>query len=185
MAKHNFRTSVRNGDIIQGDTRPGEVVTYRLSAEELAKYGPPAAAKRRRALDIRVWTRGGNRDMKSEETIIRDLKAEIAACEAVLAAPDIRQEQAEYYEMRLRGKTEVLKGFIPEDDLVNHPAHYTAGKVECIDALEAAVEGLHGIDAVLTASVIKYMWRWQRKGGLEDLRKAEWYLQRLIGREEA
>lgn len=55
MAKHNFRTSVRNGDIIQGDTRPGEVVTYRLSAEELAKYGPPAAAKPKMALDVDTW----------------------------------------------------------------------------------------------------------------------------------
>lgn len=71
MAKHNFRTSVRNGDIIQGDTRPGEVITYQLAAEELARYGPPAEAKRRRALDISKWQRGGNRDMADKTKTCR------------------------------------------------------------------------------------------------------------------
>lgn len=70
-------------------------------------------------------------------------------------------------------------------DQVNHPAHYNAGKVECIDAIEAATEGLQGIEAFCTGAAIKYLWRWSRKGGLEDLRKAEWYLRRLIGIKEA
>jgi hypothetical protein len=68
-------------------------------------------------------------------------------------------------------------------DNVNHPAHYTAGGVECIDALEAATHGLRGIDAVCTANAIKYLWRWKMKGGVEDLRKATWYINRLIDRE--
>lgn len=63
---------------------------------------------------------------------------------------------------------------------IDHPAHYTAGKVECIDALEAATVGLQGIEAVCTASTIKYMWRWKRKNGLEDLQKAKWFLEKLI-----
>ena len=65
-------------------------------------------------------------------------------------------------------------------DAVNHPEHYTAGKVECIDALEAAVTGLEGPEAGLTWSSLKYLWRWKRKGGVEDLRKARRYLDRLI-----
>ena len=65
-------------------------------------------------------------------------------------------------------------------DNVTHPSHYTQGKVECIDAIEAAVTGLTGIEAVCTAQVIKYLWRWRRKNGIEDLRKARWYLDRLI-----
>ena len=64
-------------------------------------------------------------------------------------------------------------------DLVNHPAHYQ-GKVECIDCLEAATEGLVGIEAVCTANAIKYLYRWKRKNGIEDLRKCSWYLNRLI-----
>jgi hypothetical protein len=65
-------------------------------------------------------------------------------------------------------------------DNVNRPSHYTAGKVECIDAMEAAVTGLEGMEAVLTAQILKYIWRWRKKNGVEDLRKAEWYLKRLI-----
>lgn len=65
-------------------------------------------------------------------------------------------------------------------DNVNHPAHYTAGGIECIDALAAATEGLHGIEAVCTANAIKYLWRWKRKNGTEDLQKAIWYIERLI-----
>ena len=65
-------------------------------------------------------------------------------------------------------------------DNVTHPAHYTQGKVECIDAIEAAVTGLTGMEAVCTAQCIKYLWRWKWKNGLEDLRKARWYLDRMI-----
>ena len=63
---------------------------------------------------------------------------------------------------------------------VNHPAHYTAGTVECIEAITAATVGLEGIEAVCTANVIKYLWRWKMKGGVTDLEKARWYLDRLI-----
>ncbi len=64
-------------------------------------------------------------------------------------------------------------------DNVNHPTHYTAGRVECIDALAAATTGLEGIEAVCTANAIKYLWRWKRKNGIEDIDKAIWYLERL------
>lgn len=74
----------------------------------------------------------------------------------------------------------IPKALLPGDS-VNHPAHYTAGKVECIDALEAATTNLTGIEAVCTAAAIKYLWRWKAKGGHEDLRKARWYINRLLG----
>lgn len=67
-----------------------------------------------------------------------------------------------------------------DDTMVNHPPHYTAGKVECIDALEAATTGLQGIEAVCTANAIKYLWRHKHKNGILDLRKAIWYIERLI-----
>lgn len=66
------------------------------------------------------------------------------------------------------------------NDTVNHPAHYTKGKVECIDAIESAVTGLKGMEAVLTGNIIKYVWRWKHKNSAEDLRKAKFYLTRLI-----
>ena len=68
-----------------------------------------------------------------------------------------------------------------ENDNVNHPNHYKSSNgIECIDAIEASVEGLTGLEAVCTANVLKYIWRWKKKNGLEDLRKAKWYLEKLI-----
>ena len=66
-----------------------------------------------------------------------------------------------------------------EKDTIN-PQHYKNGKVECIDALEAATVGKAGIDAICVAIVIKYLWRYEDKNGLEDVKKAQWYLNRLI-----
>jgi hypothetical protein len=67
-------------------------------------------------------------------------------------------------------------------DKIN-PSHYTSGKVECIDAIESATQELQGIEAVCTANAIKYLWRWKQKNGKEDLKKAKWYIERLIGNE--
>jgi hypothetical protein len=69
-------------------------------------------------------------------------------------------------------------------DNVNHPSHYTQGKIECIDAIEEATKGLFGISAVCVANVIKYIWRYKFKNGIEDLKKARWYLDKLITHEE-
>lgn len=69
----------------------------------------------------------------------------------------------------------------PVKDNVNHPAHYNAGGIECIDAIEAALTGLTGGQAYSTGAAIKYLWRWSRKNGIEDLEKAAWYVNRLIG----
>ena len=65
-------------------------------------------------------------------------------------------------------------------DNVNHPQHYTQGGIECIDALKAATVGKTGIEAVCVANVIKYLFRYENKNGLEDVRKAQWYINRLI-----
>jgi len=64
-------------------------------------------------------------------------------------------------------------------DLVNQPPHYKAGDVECIEAIEAALGD--GYKYYLQGSIIKYIWRYEHKGNPEqDLRKADWYLERLI-----
>lgn len=61
-----------------------------------------------------------------------------------------------------------------------NPTHYKSGKVECIDALESATVNKEGIEAVCVANVIKYLWRYESKGGIEDCKKAKWYLDKLI-----
>lgn len=65
-------------------------------------------------------------------------------------------------------------------DMVNHPKHYTQGGIECIDAIKAATVGKRGIEAVCVANVIKYLWRYEEKNGIEDVRKAKFYIERLL-----
>lgn len=67
-----------------------------------------------------------------------------------------------------------------DKDMVNSPSHYTQGSIECIDAIEQVVKDLDGMEAMCTGNAIKYLWRWKHKNGVEDLKKAVWYLQRMI-----
>lgn len=61
-----------------------------------------------------------------------------------------------------------------------NPSHYKQGKVECIDAIESATINKKGLASVCTANVIKYIWRCEDKNGVEDLKKAKWYLEKYI-----
>ncbi|MBR1616319.1 MAG: DUF3310 domain-containing protein [Treponema sp.] len=66
-------------------------------------------------------------------------------------------------------------------DPANHPAHYTAGGIECIDAIGAALTSQKDpMEAWLTGQILKYLWRWPMKNGKQDLEKARFYLDRLI-----
>lgn len=70
-------------------------------------------------------------------------------------------------------------------DAVNHPAHYQSETgLEVIDVIEAFTFDLKGIEATDTGNVIKYICRWNSKNGLEDLKKAQWYLNHLISHVE-
>lgn len=66
-----------------------------------------------------------------------------------------------------------------QPDLVNHPPHYNDGSIECIEAIEAqhTPEEYRGY---LKGNIVKYIWRERHKGGTESLRKARFYLNRLI-----
>lgn len=64
-------------------------------------------------------------------------------------------------------------------DMVNSPAHYNTGNIETIDAIEESMSA-EGFCDYLKGNIMKYIWRYRDKGGLQDLKKAEWYLQRLI-----
>jgi hypothetical protein len=68
-------------------------------------------------------------------------------------------------------------------DFVNHPPHYQ-GSIECIEAIEASMSP-EAFKGALKANVMKYIWRYETKGGLESLQKAQWYLTRLIATVEA
>jgi len=65
-------------------------------------------------------------------------------------------------------------------DMVNSPPHYNQSGIECIDAIEAATGLGEGFEYYLQGNIIKYLWRYRYKNGTEDLKKAQWYLEKLI-----
>ena len=68
----------------------------------------------------------------------------------------------------------------PNVDMVNHPSHYTQGGIECIDCIKSATVGKVGIEAFCVGNAIKYLFRYEEKNGIEDVKKARWYIDRLI-----
>ena len=68
---------------------------------------------------------------------------------------------------------------VVQEDLVNHPSHYADSAIECIDAIEAQLTA-EEFQGYLRGNCVKYTWRWRNKGGVQDLKKAQWYLDRLI-----
>ena len=66
----------------------------------------------------------------------------------------------------------------PLQDMVNNPPHYNQHGIECLDAIRAATG--KGYQYYLQGNILKYLWRYRYKNGKEDLRKALFYLQRMI-----
>lgn len=69
-------------------------------------------------------------------------------------------------------------------DPVNQPQHYCQGGIETIEAIEASMSDL-AFRGFLKGNIMKYLWRYEHKNGAEDLRKAQWYLNRLVAHVEA
>ena len=65
-------------------------------------------------------------------------------------------------------------------DMVNHPPHYLKGKIETIDLINEIVIGYSEFDSYLVGNVVKYISRSPYKNGLEDLKKAQFYLNKLV-----
>lgn len=65
------------------------------------------------------------------------------------------------------------------EDVVNHPPHYTQGDIECIDAMKSAF-GACELAVYCKIAAFKYIWRCEHKNGIEDIKKAVWYLNKLI-----
>ena len=63
-------------------------------------------------------------------------------------------------------------------DMVNSPPHYNPAGIECIDAIQAMTD--NGYEYYLQGNIMKYLWRYRYKNGVEDLKKAQWYLEELV-----
>lgn len=81
------------------------------------------------------------------------------------------ERHGDYMARRLREEDEA-------EDMVNHPVHYNKAGIETIDAIEASTN--EGFKYYLQGNILKYIWRYEYKNGVEDLKKAQWYLNKLI-----
>lgn len=125
----------------------------------------------------------------------KTLEQELAALKnrrARIVAPlnGVEPDQETWNEMR----ENMLEADSPsENTAVEHPSHYTSGGMECIDAMKAMLAGYEQAKIVtkfywhfLSGQVLKYLWRWPLKEcPLQDLKKARWYLDKLISDVEA
>lgn len=68
-----------------------------------------------------------------------------------------------------------------DDKMVSHPDHYKSESgLEVIDVIEAFTSGFEVVKATDTGNIIKYICRWKKKNGIQDLKKIMWYIQHLI-----
>lgn len=64
-------------------------------------------------------------------------------------------------------------------DNVSHPSHYKTGKFECIDVM-LETQGAEDVKAFCICNAMKYLYRHKKKNGVEDVRKAKWYLDKYL-----
>ena len=70
-----------------------------------------------------------------------------------------------------------------DNDVVNHPKHYETGKFESIDAM-VETQGKEAVQAFCICNAFKYIWRHKFKNGVEDIRKAKWYIDKYLELED-
>lgn len=83
-------------------------------------------------------------------------------------------------EIQRKGDEKAPKYFTGKgkEDMVNHPPHYNKAGIETIEAIKAMTD--NGFEYYLQGNIMKYLWRYRYKNGVEDLKKAQWYLNELI-----
>ena len=90
-----------------------------------------------------------------------------------------RIQEKEIESMSRKKEIEIEDTRMHQFDNVDRPMHYAAGSIECIDAIEAQLSA-EEFRGYLKGNVIKYLWREKHKGGVESLKKANWYLNKII-----
>ena len=87
---------------------------------------------------------------------------------------EVRKEM----EKKLEGTQPKYLSGSEKEDMVNNPPHYNKNGIETIDAIRAMTDD--GYEYYLQGNIMKYLWRYRYKNGVEDLKKAQWYLNELI-----
>ena len=70
-----------------------------------------------------------------------------------------------------------------QQDVVNHPSHYETGNFECFDVM-IETQGAEAVMDFCLCNAFKYLYRHKRKNGIEDVKKARWYIDKFIGLSE-
>ena len=99
-------------------------------------------------------------------------------CDGVSTEEDLTDEDYEKAIQLLetnKETEEIFAGF----DVVERPAHYTKTSIECIDAMRET-QGDEAVKAFCVCNAFKYLWRHNRKNGDEDIKKANWYLNKAV-----
>ena len=99
--------------------------------------------------------------------------------ETVICKWDENCEMCPRFEMPLTRQIEQMTPANETTNNVNHPNHYCQGGIECIKAIEASMPA-DGFQDYCKGNVLKYIWRWRDKAGVEDLKKARVYLNWMI-----
>ena len=117
-----------------------------------------------------IYRCGIRQKLKEEAASIKEIAEQVGKQVARAA-----QESTE--KIKLRNAVDEMMEMVP--DSVNHPVHYTVGKIEVIDYLQEKMTA-EMFEGFCIGNALKYLSRYRFKGGLEDLKKAEWYLDRII-----
>ena len=148
----------------------GPAVSRKAAADALRGIDPDvlneeAAKKQEKALDeMTEWaeTNGLYDDYEKDEHLEYELNRE--------------SQELEYDFVSL---SDDFLSALDGEDKVNNPHHYNTGDIECIDAIKASMSP-EAFKGYLKGNTEKYLWRYSYKNGLEDLKKARWYLNYLI-----
>lgn len=149
--------------------------------------------RRARLLDFFATPRAIVSDGSSKQRVeeLFELNNEIARLEGDID-PAVSDSEARIRQILSADHDKIIQDF-SENSSVEHPLHYTSGGIECIDAMKAMLAGYEQAKIAtkfywhfLSGQVLKYLWRWPLKERpLQDLKKARWYLDKLISDVEA
>ena len=124
--------------------------------------------------------------METLQEQLEEIKEQIAeqpeqiSAESVSVSPNYKGKHPLSKEELAKRKAEKKRVYECKDPAVN-PGHYKSKNgLEVIDCIEAFTEELTGIEAVCVANVLKYICRYKKKNGLQDVFKSRWYIEKLI-----
>lgn len=115
-----------------------------------------------------------NERQRLRKEVIEKLDREGAIRKMLLAQKGIPLEEALDFGNCVLGINEKA-----EQDTVNHPSHYETGKFECIDVM-IETQGIEAVQDFCICNAFKYLYRHNRKNGIEDIKKAKWYIDKYI-----